>query len=207
MGGMAGFGGMEDMGMAGMYPNRMADMGEMDNFGSNAFQRDSLRSNEKYFNEGNPYYPRGFGEGLKAPMEPVYPMVDESAVGRDKVPLGYEDRERMPYVRPLRRHHYFGNEEDFDDEDMDDDDDDEPYFVPAHERAAFEEPFDEGPESEMDDGYNAPYERKAKIAKVEKPKKKEKVKKNSQKTGKETKEKHVTEKRGKTSGKQHKRKQ
>ena len=216
MGGMAGFEGMGDMAMAGMYGNRMPEMDETDN----AIQRDSLRDNAGFFG-GNPYYSRGFGEGFRMPMRSMYPMVDEPAVGRDKVPLGYERRDRMPYIVPFRRHHYINNEEDFKDDEMevdndndDDDNDDEPYFVPARDRAAFEGPFDEGPESEMDDGYDAPYDRKTKIAKVEKPKKKEKVKHNGQNASKERKKKvtvaskkHVTEKRGKTTGKHYKRKQ
>ena len=210
MGGMAGFGGIGDMGMVGMYGNRMAGMGEIDNFANNAYERDNLRSNGGYLNEVNPYFARGFGEELRGPMGPMAPMVDESAVGRDKVPLGYEDRE-VPYFRRYHRHRYFDNDEDFDDEGFDDDDD-QPYLVPTHEHAAFEEPFEEGPESEMDDGYDAPYDRKTKIAKIGKLNKKEKIKHRSHRTGKGNKgqptvasKKHVTEKRGKTSGKQHQR--
>ena len=218
MGGMAGFGGLGEMGMAGMYGNRMADMGDMENAGD-AFQRDNLRGNDEYFNGVNGYYARGFGEELREPMGPMgpmgpMPMIDEPAVGRDKVPLGYEDRLRMPYFRPFRRHHYFDNEEDFDDEGFDNDvDEDEPYFVPAREHAALEEPVEEGPESDIDEGYDAPHDRKAKIAKVEKPDKKGKQKHDSHKLNKGHKDqstlaskKDITMKREKTSGKLHERK-
>lgn len=214
MGGMAGFGGMGDMGMAGMYGNRMAEMAGMGDFAGNAYQRDSLRGSRESFGEGNPFYPRGLAGGFRAPMGPMYPMVDESAVGRDKVPVGYEGPELMPYVRPFRRHRYFSDDDDLDDDVNDDDDEeDEPYFVPARERAAFDEPLDEGAENEMDDGYDAPYERKTKIEKVEKPKKKSKVKHTSHKRSKAVKghakqsKKHFTQKRGKTAGKQRKKKE
>ena len=214
MGGMAGFGGMGDMGMAGMYSNRMAEMAGMGDFAGNAYQRDSLRGSRESFGEGNPFYPRGLGGGFRASMGPMYPMVDESAVGRDKVPVGYEEREPMPYFRPFRRHRYFSDGDDLDDDVSDDDDEeDEPYFVPAREHAAFDEPLDEGAENEMDDGYDAPYERKTKIEKVEKPKKKSKVRHTSHKRSKAAKghakksKKHFTEKRGKTEGKQRKKKE
>lgn len=213
-GGMDSMGGMGDMGMAGMYGNRMAEMAGMGDFAGNAYQRDSLRGSRESFGEGNPFYPRGLAGGFGAPMGPMYPMVDESAVGRDKVPVGYEGRELMPYVRPFRRHRYFSDDDDLDDDVNDDDEEeDEPYFVPARERAAFDEPLDEGAENEMDDGYDAPYERKTKIEKVEKPKKKSKVKHTSHKRSKAVKghakqsKKHFTQKRGKTAGKQRKKKE
>ena len=69
-------------------------------------------------------------------------------------------------------------------------------------------------ENEMDDGYDAPFDRKTKIAKLEKSKKKGKIghthqKKSTQRKGKArmASKKYVTEKREKTTGKSLQRKE